>query len=119
MSRHCLWLPDYTPPSLNQLKGHWAVAAKKKKADRELVAAHALAQGLPKAAAPRLVELRVVLAAGQRAMDEDNVWKALLDSLVQAGLLKDDSPKWCKRAPAEFLRSGTDLRETFVILTDL
>ncbi len=116
---HVLWLPGYTPHSLNETVGHhWSKKAKSKKADRQIVAHYAKCQGLPIAQTPRRVGLRIILAKGQRAMDVDNIKKGLLDALVHAGLLVNDSPKWCFEGPIEYLRHAGELRETFVLLTD-
>lgn len=105
------------PSKLNQLMGHWAQAARLKKADREKIAVVAATQGIAKADGKRKVHLRIVLGKGQRAGDVDCYWKSTLDALVAAGLLVDDSRKWCEIAPAEFERSA--VKATVITLTDI
>lgn len=114
-----LHLPDYLPTSLNRILGHWSRRHRLKKSDRELVTFYALHQQLPEAEGKRRVDLRLVLPLRGRAIDRDNAFKVLLDSLVHAQLLVDDSPKWCVPGEVVYLRSGTSLRETFVLLTEL
>jgi hypothetical protein len=45
-----------------------------------------------------------LLGPRQRGADPDAYWKSLLDALVHAGLLVDDSPKWCELGPVRFER---------------
>lgn len=117
---YILHIPDWMPTSLNKLvNSHWAVASKYKKADRNLIALYATSQEIPKATRKRRVSLRVVLPKGQRSLDNDNVWKSLLDALKHCKLLVDDTPKYCETTTPVWLRSGTELKETFVILEDM
>lgn len=116
---HVLWLPGFLPVSTNEDRGHhWSVKARIAKAVRNVVAFHAKRQGLCRATTPRSVGLRLVLPKGQRGCDKDNLKKSLWDALVHAGLLVNDSPRWCHEGPIEYVRHGGALRETFVILTD-
>lgn len=120
MATHVLYLPQYLPVALNKLlEGHRSQRGRLKQKQAELVRFYALSQELPAAKTKRRVDLRVVLPKGQRAWDPDAMWKGLLDALVSASLLVDDNPKWCQLGEVVYLRSGTDLRETYVILTDL
>jgi hypothetical protein len=92
----------------NELTGcHWATKAKRKKADRELVTLLCRAAGVPPADGKRRVSLVVVLGPRQRRGDADcPFWKSLLDALVCAGALVDDSPKWCEAAEPVAYRRG-------------
>lgn len=81
----------WTPPSLNQqLRMHWARRARIKKE----AALHLLEmRHVPKACAPRRLTLT---RHGSRLLDADNLagaYKPVVDAIVQAGLLTDDSPQ--------------------------
>ncbi len=115
---HVLWLPDFVPTSLNRLQGHWGKRHRIKNQDKQLIQAESLRQGIPTAEGKRKVSLRIVLPKGTRRLDSDNVWKSLLDALVDVKLLKDDSPSWCETTKPEWLR-GESTRETFVVLEDV
>jgi Holliday junction resolvase RusA-like endonuclease len=113
-----LLLDNYHPLSVNRLlKRHPERAERQKRADAQLIGGCALAQGVTRATGPRSV---AILAAGWprgRMPDPDNLSKALLDALVQAGLLIDDSQKWCRLSGIEVERSSHWW--TRIILTDL
>ncbi len=90
-------IPDWRPVSLNcLLRLHWASRNRLVKAEKKLVGMYFLQSGLPKATSKRRVEITVVYArkAGGKVQDSDNSLKNLLDSLVLAGALVDDSPEW-------------------------
>lgn len=75
---------------------HWAEQARVTKAQREL--ASLLAQAWPRQAGHHDVYLTLVRGKGQRLLDLDAIpsaAKPYLDGLVDAGLLVDDSPRWC------------------------
>lgn len=115
-----LYLPGWTPTSLNKLKNsHWTVGHKIKKRDKDLVHCYNLAQELQSAQGRRKVDLRIILGKGMKQMDQDNVWKSLLDALVYCQLLHDDSPRWCKLGSVEYYRSGTDYKATYIHLEDI
>ncbi len=117
---HVLWLPGFLPVSTNEDRGHhWSVKARIAKAVRGVVAFHAKRQGVPLATTPRSVGMRLVLPKGQRSFDKDNIQKTIRDALKHAGLLVNDSPKWCHEGPIEYVRHAGALRETFVILEDI
>ena len=111
---YCLWLPGHTTP-LNELMGHPMKRAKLKRRDREFVATWARASRIPTAKMAihahaltpdqkRRVSLLVILAPGQRGPDKDCWHKSLCDALVHAGLIVDDSPRWCELGPVEYAR---------------
>jgi len=113
--RSVLYIPDWHPARLNQLLGHWAVAAGRKARDRETIARHCELCGVTRAMVKRRVTLVIGLAAGQRGGDVDAYWKGLLDSLVQTGAIKNDSPAWVELAPVAYTRG---VMGTTIILED-
>lgn len=118
MSRHVVEIPGWHPARLNQWDGrHWAVRARLKKADRKTVGVYARMAGVPVAASKRRVTVLIGLKPQQRGADPDAYWKSLLDALVSAGLLVDDSPGWCELAALEYRRG--EGYGTTVILDDL
>jgi hypothetical protein len=88
-----------------------------KKADRNMVGGYCLVGRVPAADGKRRVSLEITLAPGQRACDPDSQLKSLLDSLVAAGVLKNDSHLWCECAPVTFARGPK--RSTKITLEDL
>lgn len=104
LARHTLWVPHWHPAPLNQLVGHRMKAGRLKKTDRDMVAAYALLQRTPKASGKRRVQLEIVLGKGQRKHDPDAFFKSLLDALVKAELLVDDSDRWVVCDPVVYSR---------------
>jgi Holliday junction resolvase RusA-like endonuclease len=99
-------IPRHTA-RLNQLMGRnkYAIASLKKR-DRDIVAIVARMEGIPFATTKRRVSLHVRLGPRQRKGDADCPWhKSLLDALVQAGMLKDDSLKWCELGEVTYERA--------------
>lgn len=88
-----------------------------KKSDREMVAGYARLAEVPKAKRKRRVRLTIVLGPRQRGADPDAFWKGLLDSLVAAELLVDDSKEWVELAPVEYERGKE--RATRIVLEDM
>ena len=119
--KHALWIPGWHPATLNSLIcGHWAKGARRKRTDREMVAAYAKISGVPTASGARRVSLHLVMPPGQRRPDRDAYWKSLLDALVHAGLLHDDSPLWCLVGPVTYSRGeGPDVWGTLVLMEDV
>lgn len=111
-----VFIPRWHPAPLNQLLGHWAAAAKKKKQDRKMV--FSCFHGLPKATGKRQVSLHIVLKKGQRACDPDAYQKSTGDALVHAGMLTDDNRQGVEWLPIEFSRDP-DNWGTRIILTDV
>lgn len=103
MATYTITIPNWRPALLNELmKAHWDTRNKRKKASKNIVRCYT--QHLPKAEKKRLVRLCLVLGKGQRKCDVDAPYKDLLDALVAAGMLVDDSPLWCEIAPITFMR---------------
>jgi len=118
-----LWIPGWHPTPLNKLlESHWAVAARLKAKDREAIHAAAYAAGLTDRNKPlvkRRVDLHLVLAKGQRAVDPDASWKSVLDALVACEQLMNDSHRWCVQGRVDYSRSMTGLTGTLIVLEDL
>lgn len=121
MVTHTLEIKGWQPATLNSLLSGrtWHKAARLKKHDRELVTVLARNHRIPQATTRRRVSLVVTMAKGQRRPDEDAYWKSLLDALVAAKLLVDDSPKWCKLGGVVFLRGKDEAIGTQIVLDDL
>ena len=86
-------------PNLNDViaasKRHWSYYSKEKKRWTDVAAFEAKAQGLYKMRLP--VWVRTTYFMKTRRGDPDNVRvaiKYILDGLVQAGVLEDDSQRW-------------------------
>jgi Holliday junction resolvase RusA-like endonuclease len=114
---HGLILHGWHPARLNELLGHWGPASKRKKRDRQLLAAIAAQAGTPKAAGKRRVGLRIVLGPKQRAGDADAYWKSLLDAMKHCGLILDDNRQNVELEPVRFDRD--EKPRTEIVLTDL
>lgn len=108
-------IPNWHPTTTNQLLGnHWAVSAKRKKADCNLIRTY-LHHHKP-ATQKRRVSLTIVLGKGQRGADVDAYWKVLLDGIVQSFQLVDDSKNWCELDPVKFERGDI---ATIITLEDI
>lgn len=113
-----LVIPNYLPPSLNALlRVHWAQRRRLKQECKDLVAAYAKMDGMKPATGKRKVSLQLTLTGRKQAFDADNIWKAVLDALVTAGLLVDDSPKWCETG--EVAQARGSCCETRIVLEDV
>jgi hypothetical protein len=94
---HVVTIPGWRPALLNELMGrHPHAVARRKRVDRDLVAGYCRLAELPGAAGRRRVSLVITLGPRGRECDPDAPWKSLLDALVQAGALVDDSADWCE-----------------------
>ncbi|MBY0527335.1 MAG: hypothetical protein K2R98_28320 [Gemmataceae bacterium] len=96
---------------------HRIAASRRKRQDKEMVGTYSRIAGVPKAVGRRRVSLVVTLSRRQKRGDDDNWWKSLLDALVAAGQLVDDSPDWLERGSVAFQRG--DPPATRIILEDL
>jgi hypothetical protein len=115
---HKLKIDGWRPTSANCWQGcHWSKKHRYKKADREIIAAYALAAGIPRAAGRRKVDLLITLAPRERSPDPDNLWKSTLDGLVGCGLLINDNPQWLELGSVRFRRGAQ--RRTEIILRDV
>lgn len=90
-------IPGYLPPSLNELLGvHWSKRSKMKEHAANLVKVYGWRKcDVACAFRKRTVLITLTRAGRRKELDADNAKKILLDALVKAGLLGDDSPAWC------------------------
>jgi hypothetical protein len=115
---HTIHVPAWHPARLNELlAGHWARRNRLKRHDGEVLALFSRLSGIPKATGKRRVSLVLTLAPRQRAGDPDGHWKSVLDALVAAGMLVNDSHVWCELGPVTFERGKG--KATTIILEDL
>lgn len=118
VTSHYIAIQDWHPTPVNKLlSGHWSKGHKLKKLDREYIAI--AAKAIPQAMRKRQVILTIYLGKGQRGCDPDAYWKSTLDALVHAGLLKDDSPKYCELMPVRYDRHDDRQKETVIELIDV
>jgi len=113
-----LFIPGWIPTSLNKLSGHWAERGRKKKAERNLLAAIVAVQRVGEAKGRRRIDLHLVLPTGKRSPDPDNLWKSVLDALVHAKILIDDNPTWREQGVVTYARSLGGLTGTFILITE-
>lgn len=119
MSRHVLTVPNWTPPRLNQVRGrHWSIEHRAKKQTAELLRLYAIYANIPPANCKRSAAIIVTLSSRQKQPDRDAYDKILLDALVRAGLLMDDSDRGLHgRLSVEFHAGGG--KQTLIILEDI
>lgn len=111
-------IPDWHPPSENLWTGrHWTVKARIKKVATGIIGGAVHRAGIPKADVKRRVWLHLVMGPGQRMPDAENLWKATLDALKNAGALKQDSPRWVAAERPTFSRG--ERAETFITVEDV
>jgi len=91
--------------------------SRRKRSDREIVAAYVLMAGAIEATGKRRVNLHITLSPRQRAADPDAYWKSLLDALVHCKALRNDNRQWVELMPVEFDRAST--KATTIVLTDV
>lgn len=113
--KYTIVIPDWHPASLNQLLAlHWAERNRLKSIDATMIRAYGLEAGVPEAQGRRRVTLTLMSRRTRR--DPDASWKSLLDGLVTAGFLIDDSDPFAELAP---IRYATGPRTTIIELEDL
>ncbi len=113
---HTLTMDDWLPTTDNQSRMHWARSHKAKQGDAATVMWEAMVQRIPKAVCRRKVDIHFTCLRKGRPPDPTNMLKSLLDALKLAGLLIDDSWKWCESRVVGMDRSDT--RKTVIVLTD-
>lgn len=113
-----LLIPDWHPTLDNRLVGRNRFAAQRlKTADALMVLRYAQANQLPPATGKRRVEITMTGWRRGRLPDPTAPLKSLLDALVHAKMLVDDSGKWAEVPPPRFFRDPR--KETLIALTDL
>lgn len=115
---HIIKIPLWHPAPLNKLMENRWKAARLKKASKEFIWWSAKAANTPQATGKRIVTLTIALGKGMRGCDPDAYWKDLLDAMVFAKLLRDDSPKWIELNPVKYLRES-DWWGTIIELQDV
>lgn len=108
-------IPNWKPAALNEYVGkHWTVGHKLKKRDREMIKSHTIFQSF--AVRKRRVDCHIELGPKQRQTDPDSRWKSLLDALVAAEQLVDDTSEWCQMGEVTYSRGKL---KTIITLTDI
>ena len=91
-------IPGYLPLRLNELlRTHWSVRSRAQREVSDLVAIYSRLARIPEASRRRKVSLTFCDAKS----DPDSRLKLVLDALVHARLLVDDSERWCLLDPAK------------------
>ncbi len=113
-----LVIPNWIPVALNRYVGrHWSAGHKLKKVDRQIIMGYTLLNRFPQATGMMEVSMVITLQGRDKERDPDSMWKSVLDALKHAGLLVDDSRRWCRLGDVSFQRG--DVRSTTIILTEL
>jgi hypothetical protein len=138
-------IPGWVPVSLNQLIGNHAKAARLKQRDARVIAqacaihrvppvgldasekAHRKALDIvgrqPGDPTPirRHVRLEIKLGKGERACDEDNYFKSLMDGLKRSGMLFEDNRQWATHDSRILFSRGGDSwdRGAVIVLRNL
>lgn len=118
---HRLVIDHWRPTSYNELHKkhwHWGKAHRRKKGDFSLIKAHALLAGVPAALGKRRVSLVITLTARMRQADPDAYWKSLLDALVRARLLVNDTATFVELGSVTYAPERGRLSTT-IVLEDL
>lgn len=117
--KHKIKIVQWHPHRLNEFIGcHWTKMAKMKKEDAQIVGIYAIKASVPRAECKRKV--RVVMLGWKygRLPDKDAYDKSLLDALVSAQMLLDDSSKYLEgRMEVELRRSSC--KSTTIHLEDV
>ena len=115
--RHTLRIDGWHPTLLNRLLYKpWYAVSRRKRADTEVVCVEAIRQGVERATGRRAVTITLVYPKGKRHCDWDAPLKVMLDALVKAQLLVDDSPAWLSSVS---VRYETGPKATIVELEDV
>lgn len=92
-------------------------AGRLKRQDKNRIGFYFRVSGIPRATTKRRVSLQLIYGKGERKHDPDAFWKSVLDALVHAGALKNDTDRWVEVAPVVYGRA--ERRETIITLEDL
>lgn len=123
MAVHVITIPNWIPARLNAIMGGRRKGGRLKRRDRQIVAVEQMMRPIPEAKGRRRVGLELTFAKGDRGADPDAYFKSLLDALVHAKLLVNDTRKWVQITEPVYLpvnpRHRTEKRMTRIILEDL
>ena len=110
---------NWRPARINELMraGHWSGVHKQKKYERQTVGVYALLSKVPRATGKRRVSLEITLKGRQQEVDPGAYDKSLMDALVHATMLVDDSSEWCEVGGYTYNRDGA--AKTVIVLEDL
>lgn len=90
-------ISGWHPPKLNELmSGHWAKAARLKKACTAKIRRAMNDAGVPVATGKRRIAIEVYVSGPGRRPDPDSFLKATLDALKHAGTIIDDDARRCE-----------------------
>lgn len=107
MAVYNITIPKWHPTTVNRLLNcHWAVAGKRKSIDRKMICYECKRHRVPRTEGRRRVSLIIHLDPGQRGADVDAYWKSILDALVHAGAICNDSHRWSELGLVRFMRDG-------------
>lgn len=120
-----LVIPNYHPPSDNELLVNKFKRSKLKRECAEIFGTYAAMQGVKRVGylvgeyrPRRHVYMELHGWPTGRPPDPSNFWKAARDALVTAWLLVDDSARWCT-ATADPVIVQSKISQTIVVLTDV
>lgn len=118
---HVMTIHGWVPARINQILRRGG--SKLKKRNRQRIAAEQRFNPIPEATTRRKVTIEITWAKGDQSGDPDAYYKATLDALKHAKLLKDDTNRWVELVHPIYLpanpRHRTDKRMTRIILEDL
>jgi|SRR5262245_44324702 len=115
-----LFVPRWRPPLNNEWRGrHWGVAYRLRRKTARLLGTYRFVHGIPRAICRRSVAVEVILAPRMRQPDADSMDKLLLDALVAADMLLDDSAHGLAgRVEVTFRRGDAKTWGTQITFTD-
>ena len=119
MSAYVIEIPNWLPWTTNEyVRTNHFKRQRRLKAETEIVAAYAKMAGVPPAKGRRRVAFTFSAPSGRGAKvgDPDGRLKVLLDCMVRAGLLVDDSDAFVELAPRVAVRGK---KGTTITLDDL
>jgi Holliday junction resolvase RusA-like endonuclease len=122
--RRSFEIPDWRPATVNQIYGNgprWWRGAKLKKLDKMTILAWVPKDVIldPKRPLKRRVHMHLIYGKGERRVDNDNVWKSVLDALKHAGVIFNDSPTWCSHSEVTDERREGIACATVIIIEDI
>jgi hypothetical protein len=120
-----LWkitIPNWIPKSDNKFK-HWSDRYAGSNEAGDLLAVYANNEGIPRISGGyrpvRFMTMRVSTAKRGRLPDPSNMLKCLLDGMVRAKLIVDDSYEWCKWTMPIVERATADRWGTVITIIDI